>query len=101
MVVEEQADVRRQAEERLRALVGGPAQLREDQWRAIRALVVEQRRALGVQRTGWGKSGGDFLAPAVVRVGGARAPLFVFPVLVLARKQNGGGRPGRLRPPPR
>src|SRR5256885_6583930 len=87
MVVEEQADVRRQAEERLRALVGGPAQLREDQWRAIRALVVERRRALVVQRTGWGKSAVYFVATALLRAAGAGPTVIVSPLLALMRNQ--------------
>src|SRR2546429_4657565 len=87
MVVEEQADVRRHAEERLRALVGGPAQLREDQWRAIRALVVERRRALVVQRTGWGKSAVYFVATALLRAAGAGPTVIVSPLLALMRNQ--------------
>src|SRR5256885_961812 len=87
MVVEEQADVRRQAEERLRALVGGPAQLREDQWTAIEALVVERRRALVVQRTGWGKSAVYFIATKLLREQGAGATVLVSPLLALMRNQ--------------
>src|SRR2546430_5283078 len=87
MVVEEQADVRRQAEEHLRALVGGPASLREDQWRAIRALAVERRRALVVQRTGWGKSAVYFVATALLRSAGAGPTVIVSPLLALMRNQ--------------
>ena len=48
--------VRERAEAVLRELVGrSDARLREDQWRAIEALVIARRRALVVQRTGWGK----------------------------------------------
>ncbi len=46
----------RRAERLLRDLAGPDALLREDQWTAIEALVVGRRRALVVQRTGWGKS---------------------------------------------
>src|SRR2546421_237119 len=95
MVVEEQADVRRQAEEHLRALVGGPAQLREDQWRAIRALVVDRRRALVVQRTGWGKSAVYFVATALLRAAGAGPTVIVSPLLALMRNQvAAAGRAG-------
>src|SRR3989440_3752227 len=87
MVVEEQADVRRQAEEHLRALVGGPAQLREDQWRAIRALVVQRRRALVVQRTGWGKSAVYFVSTALLRAAGAGPTVIISPLLALMRNQ--------------
>ena len=65
--------LRDRAEEHLRALVGAPdAALRDDQWTAIEALVAGRRRALVVQRTGWGKSAVYFVATALLR--GARAP---------------------------
>jgi ATP-dependent DNA helicase RecQ len=44
--------LRERAEEVLRTLAGPGARLRDDQWTAVRALVVERRRALVVQRTG-------------------------------------------------
>ncbi|MCY7365654.1 MAG: hypothetical protein LH469_10175, partial [Frankiaceae bacterium] len=52
------------AEAHLRALAGETAVLREAQWAAIAALVSGRRRALGVQRPGWGTSAGYFVAPA-------------------------------------
>ncbi|MBF0697580.1 DEAD/DEAH box helicase, partial [Actinomyces bowdenii] len=62
--------VRERAEEVLRALVGrDDARLRADQWRAIEALVVGHRRALVVQRTGWGKSAVYFVATVLLREG--------------------------------
>lgn len=62
--------VRERAEAVLRELVGHPeAHLREDQWRAIEALVVAHRRTLVVQRTGWGKSAVYFVATALLREG--------------------------------
>jgi ATP-dependent DNA helicase RecQ len=51
----------------LRALAGDDARLRDDQWRAVEALVAERRRALVVQRTGWGKSAVYFVATALLR----------------------------------
>ena len=48
--------MRDEAERLLRELAGPDARLREDQWTAIEALVVQRKRALVVQRTGWGKS---------------------------------------------
>ncbi|MBO0689965.1 MAG: hypothetical protein J2P40_10390, partial [Candidatus Dormibacteraeota bacterium] len=54
--------VRERAEHFLRLLAGRTARLRDDQWRAIEALVVDRRRALVVQRTGWGKSAVYFVA---------------------------------------
>ena len=58
--------LRADAEQALRALAGPAARLREDQWTAISALVAG-RRALVVQRTGWGKSAVYFLATALLR----------------------------------
>ena len=44
--------IRERAEAVLRELVGrSDAHLREDQWRAVEALVLAHRRALVVQRT--------------------------------------------------
>ena len=63
--------LRDEAERCLRALAGPGAVLREDQWTAVRALVTERRRALVVQRTGWGKSAVYFPATALLR---ARMP---------------------------
>ena len=59
------------AEHCLRALAGPTAVLREDQWTAIDALVTGRRRALVVQRTGWGKSAVYFVATALLRASGA------------------------------
>ena len=62
--------LRERAEAVLRELVGrNDAHLREDQWRAIHALVVQRRRALVVQRTGWGKSAVYFVATVLLREG--------------------------------
>ena len=66
-------DLRPQAEATLAALAGPGAQLREDQWTAIHALVAERRRALVVQRTGWGKSAVYFVATALLRAARRRA----------------------------
>jgi ATP-dependent DNA helicase RecQ len=80
--------VREQAEQILRRLVGRPeAALREDQWRAIEALAVERRRALVVQRTGWGKSAVYFVATALLRAAGAGPTIIVSPLLALMRNQ--------------
>jgi ATP-dependent DNA helicase RecQ len=84
--VDEQA-LRNSAETRLRALAGEGATLRDDQWTAIRALVVERRRALVVQRTGWGKSAVYFLATALLRELGNGPTVIVSPLLALMRNQ--------------
>ncbi len=59
----EDGALREEAERCLRSLAGESARLRDDQWTAIRALASERRRALVVQRTGWGKSAVYFVAP--------------------------------------
>jgi ATP-dependent DNA helicase RecQ len=85
----DEAGLRAAAEEHLRALAGPGARLREDQWTAIRALVAERRRALVVQRTGWGKSAVYFVATALLRAAGAGPTVIVSPLLALMRNQVG------------
>src|SRR5205085_3739564 len=79
--------LREQAEEHLRALAGDQARLRDDQWTAIEALVADRRRALVVQRTGWGKSAVYFVATALLRAAGAGPTVIVSPLLALMRNQ--------------
>ncbi|WP_019870538.1 DEAD/DEAH box helicase [Salinispora oceanensis] len=80
--------VREQAETVLRRLAGEEARLRDDQWRAIEALVVDRRRVLCVQRTGWGKSAVYFVATALLRTAGEHGPtVIVSPLLALMRNQ--------------
>ncbi|MCM0621044.1 RecQ family ATP-dependent DNA helicase [Nocardioides bruguierae] len=72
----------------MRALVGkDEATLREDQWTAIEALAVDHRRALVVQRTGWGKSAVYFVATLLRREAGAGPTVIVSPLLALMRNQ--------------
>ncbi|GHF24052.1 ATP-dependent DNA helicase RecQ [Streptomyces mashuensis] len=82
--------LRASADHVLARLVGddtGSARLREDQWRAIEALVAEGRRALVVQRTGWGKSAVYFVATALLRERGSGPTVIVSPLLALMRNQ--------------
>src|SRR6202047_2177189 len=81
------AQLRDEAERYLRALAGDDARLREDQWTAISALVADGRRALVVQRTGWGKSALYFIAAALLRARGAGPTVIVSPLLALMRNQ--------------
>ncbi|MFF8407414.1 RecQ family ATP-dependent DNA helicase [Streptomyces sp. NPDC014846] len=84
------ADLRAQADTVLARLVGddtGAARLREDQWRAIEALVADRRRALVVQRTGWGKSAVYFVATSLLRARGSGPTVIVSPLLALMRNQ--------------
>ncbi len=79
--------LRAQAEVHLRALAGPTASLRADQWTAIEALVADRRRALVVQRTGWGKSAVYFVATALLRAAGSGPTVIVSPLLALMRNQ--------------
>lgn len=83
-------ELRTEADAILAELVGDPggaARLREDQWQAVAALVQERRRALVVQRTGWGKSAVYFVATALLRRRGAGPTVIVSPLLALMRNQ--------------
>jgi len=87
--------LREEAERCLRALAGPAAALREDQWTAIHALVTGHRRALVVQRTGWGKSAVYFTATALLRARGCGPSVIVSPLLALMRNQiDAAGRAG-------
>ncbi|WP_037056902.1 RecQ family ATP-dependent DNA helicase [Pseudonocardia asaccharolytica] len=85
--IETETELRERAEQVLATLAGPGARLREDQWTAIRALVAERRRALVVQRTGWGKSAVYFVATALLRAQGAGPTVIVSPLLALMRNQ--------------
>jgi hypothetical protein len=88
-----------EAERCLRALAGPDARLREDQWTAVRALVEDRRRALVVQRTGWGKSAVYFTATALLRSRGAgpcTLPLYREP-MDLVQIHHGAGVTRRWR----
>ncbi|BDI21349.1 ATP-dependent DNA helicase RecQ [Herbiconiux sp. L3-i23] len=81
-------DTRVAAESALRELVGRPdAVFHDGQFEAISALVDDARRALVVQRTGWGKSAVYFVATRLLRDRGAGPTLLVSPLLALMRDQ--------------
>ena len=72
----------------LRRLVGSPdAEFHDGQYEAIETLVDEHRRALVVQRTGWGKSAVYFVATMLLRARGAGPTVLVSPLLALMRDQ--------------
>jgi ATP-dependent DNA helicase RecQ len=72
----------------LRTLVGrDDAAFHEGQYEAIETLVDERRRALVVQRTGWGKSAVYFVATLLLRQRGAGPTILVSPLLALMRDQ--------------
>ncbi len=81
-------DLRSDALAILRALTGrDDAAFHPGQFEAIEALVAERRRALVVQRTGWGKSAVYFIAALLRRRAGAGPALIVSPLLALMRDQ--------------
>jgi ATP-dependent DNA helicase RecQ len=72
----------------LRTLVGrDDAQFHEGQFEAIETLVDLRRRALVVQRTGWGKSAVYFVSTLLLRQQGAGPTILVSPLLALMRDQ--------------
>lgn len=81
--------LRAEATEILRALVGrDDAEFHEGQFEAIEALVAQRRRALVVQRTGWGKSAVYFVATLLLRRRGAGPSILVSPLIALMRDQT-------------
>ncbi len=81
-------DTRAAALEILRNLVGrDDADFHEGQFEAIETLVDQRRRALVVQRTGWGKSAVYFVATLLLRRHGAGPTILVSPLLALMRDQ--------------
>ncbi|MBK8462636.1 MAG: ATP-dependent DNA helicase RecQ [Nigerium sp.] len=72
----------------LRDLTGrADAAFHPGQLEAIEALVADRRRALVVQRTGWGKSAVYFIAALLRRRTGSGPALVVSPLLALMRDQ--------------
>ncbi|WP_231443211.1 RecQ family ATP-dependent DNA helicase [Brevibacterium zhoupengii] len=77
-----------QAQRILSELTANPdAQFRDGQLESIRDLVVEKKRVLVVQRTGWGKSAVYFVATRMLRAAGTGPSLIISPLLALMRDQ--------------
>ncbi len=86
--VEVDPQVAQAARAALRRLVGREdVDFRDGQLEAIAALVQHRRRALVVQRTGWGKSAVYFVAASLMRARGAGPALIVSPLIALMRDQ--------------
>ncbi|MEO6472368.1 MAG: RecQ family ATP-dependent DNA helicase [Aeromicrobium sp.] len=82
----------------LKVLTGrDDAAFHEGQFEAIAALVEQSRRALVVQRTGWGKSAVYFIATLLMRRQGAGPTLLVSPLLALMRDQVGAAERAGVR----
>jgi len=89
------AELALKADSVIRDLAGSDATVRPDQLEAVRALVVEHRRALVVQATGWGKSAVYWIAAKAIRDAGGGPTLVVSPLLALMRNQvEAAGRAG-------
>ena len=87
-VTSTRSDTRSDALEILRTLVGrDDADFHEGQFEAIETLVDGRRRALVVQRTGWGKSAVYFVATLLLRRQGKGPTILVSPLLALMRDQ--------------
>ncbi|HSJ34907.1 MAG TPA: RecQ family ATP-dependent DNA helicase [Acidimicrobiia bacterium] len=72
----------------LRDLTGNPdAEFRAGQAEAIASIVEDRRRALVVQRTGWGKSAVYLIATRMLRDRGSGPTVIVSPLLALMRNQ--------------
>ena len=69
-----------------RALDHPQAVFRDGQWQSIQGL-LQRKRILVVQRTGWGKSVVYFLATRLLRDQGAGPTLLISPLLSLMRNQ--------------
>ena len=71
----------------LRAMLAPDAEFRDGQREAIEAVLEDGRRALVVQRTGWGKSLVYWIATRVRRDQGHGPSLIISPLLALMRNQ--------------
>ncbi|WP_237208583.1 RecQ family ATP-dependent DNA helicase [Rothia nasimurium] len=80
--------LRSEARQLLTQLTGAAsADFHPGQFEAIEALVEHRRRALVIQRTGWGKSAVYFLSALLLRRRGSGPALIVSPLLALMRDQ--------------
>ncbi|MFW0120617.1 RecQ family ATP-dependent DNA helicase [Rothia sp. CCM 9419] len=72
----------------LRKLTGkNDAAFHRGQYEAIEALVQHRRKALVIERTGWGKSAVYFIASLLMRKRGGGPALIISPLLALMRDQ--------------
>src|SRR5699024_9775696 len=78
--------LRAEATQILSELVGRPADFHDGQFEAIEAI-VNGRRGLVVQRTGWGKSAVYFVETALLRRRGSGPTLILSPLLALMADQ--------------
>lgn len=73
--------------EKLRDVFGENAQFRDSYQEEAVRKIVDKKRVLVVQKTGWGKSLVYFLATKILRQRGEGATIIISPLLSLARNQ--------------
>ncbi len=78
--------MRSKGEQLLKRMFGSSAEFREGQWESIES-VLNRKRTLIVQRTGWGKSIVYFLATKLLRDQGVGPTILISPLLSLMRNQ--------------
>ena len=71
----------------LRAMLNAHAEFHPGQWEVIETVAIHRKRALIVQRTGWGKSLAYLLAARLLREQGSGPTLNISPLLSLMRNQ--------------
>ena len=81
----------------LARMAGVDAVARADQQAAVRALVVDRRRVLVVQATGWGKSAVYWAATSALREAGSGLTIVISPLLALMRDQVAAASRAGLR----
>ena len=76
------------AESLLREMTGNPsACFHIDQYESIHELVVNRKKMLVVQKTGWGKSAVYFIATKILREQGNGPAIIISPLIALMRNQ--------------
>lgn len=70
----------------LRVMLGQTAEFHNDQWESIES-VLNRKKTLVVQRTGWGKSIVYFIATKLLREQGAGPTILISPLLSLMKNQ--------------
>jgi len=71
----------------LKQMLGDDKEFREGQWKAIKSVILDRKRVIIVQRTGWGKSIVYFLATKLLREQGFGPTILISPLLSLMRNQ--------------
>lgn len=86
MVIKMNIFVKERANEILKAAYGLDAKFREGQLESI-VSVVEKKKTLVIQKTGWGKSVVYFVATKILRENGSGPTIIISPLLALMKNQ--------------